>query len=111
MQKLSNYDGSCESPVCTKEKCTFRDSFEELKAYDAQVLGISVDGPFPNRIFTKNRHPNFPILSDKELWNCHTKSWSVIGLYCSKEIHICTRQRWKESFQMDIRQYSYRTEL
>ena len=73
MQKLSNYKGkpivlaffpAAESPVCTKEMCTFRDSLEQLKGYDAQVLGISVDGPFANKIFTENRHLNFPILSD-----------------------------------------------
>jgi peroxiredoxin len=73
MQKLSDYKGkpivlaffpAAESPVCTKEMCTFRDSLEELKGYDAQVLGISVDGPFANKIFTENRHLNFPILSD-----------------------------------------------
>src|ERR687885_877380 len=73
MQKLSDYKGkpivlaffpAAESPVCTKEMCTFRDSFEELKGYDAKVLGISVDGPFANKIFTENRRLNFPILSD-----------------------------------------------
>jgi peroxiredoxin len=73
MRKLSDYTGkptvlaffpAAESPVCTKEMCTFRDSFEELKGYDAQILGISVDGPFANKIFTENRHLNFPLLSD-----------------------------------------------
>jgi glutaredoxin-dependent peroxiredoxin len=73
MQKLSDYKGkpivlaffpAAESPVCTKEMCTFRDSLEELKGYDAQILGISVDGPFANKIFTENRHLNFPVLSD-----------------------------------------------
>ena len=72
-QKLSNYKGkpivlaffpAAESPVCTKEMCTFRDSLEELKGYDAQILGISVDGPFANKIFIENRHLNFPVLSD-----------------------------------------------
>ena len=73
MQKLSNYRGkevilaffpAAESPVCTKEMCALRDSFDELKKYDAQVLGASVDGPFANKIFTENRHLNFPVLSD-----------------------------------------------
>ncbi|HJT49532.1 MAG TPA: peroxiredoxin [Nitrososphaeraceae archaeon] len=73
LQKLSNYKGkpvvlaffpAAESPVCTKEMCTFRDSLQELKGYDAQIVGISVDGPFANKIFTENRHLNFPILSD-----------------------------------------------
>ena len=35
-----------------------------LKSLGAQVVGISVDGPFANKIFTENRHLNFPILSD-----------------------------------------------
>jgi glutaredoxin-dependent peroxiredoxin len=73
IQKLSDYKGkpivlaffpAAESPVCTREMCTFRDSLEELKGYDAQILGISVDGPFANKIFTQNRHLNFPVLSD-----------------------------------------------
>ena len=73
MQKLSDYRGkevilaffpAAESPVCTKEMCALRDSFDELKKYDAQVLGASVDGPFANKIFTENRHLNFPVLSD-----------------------------------------------
>src|SRR5919205_3433759 len=73
MQKLSNYKGkpivlaffpAAESPVCTKEMCTFRDSLGELKNYGAQIIGISVDGPFANKIFTENRRLNFPLLSD-----------------------------------------------
>src|ERR671926_270273 len=73
MQKLSDYKGkpivlaffpAAESPVCTKEMCTFRDSLGELKNYGAQIIGISVDGPFANKIFTENRRLNFPLLSD-----------------------------------------------
>lgn len=73
MQKLSDYRGkevilaffpAAESPVCTKEMCALRDSFDELKKYDTHVLGASVDGPFANKIFTENRHLNFPVLSD-----------------------------------------------
>ena len=73
MQKLSDYRGkeivlaffpAAESPVCTKEMCAFRDSLDELKNYGAQVIGVSVDGPFANKIFTENRHLNFPVLSD-----------------------------------------------
>jgi len=72
-QRLSNYRGkktvlaffpAAESPVCTAEMCSFRDSLDELKGYRAQVIGVSVDGPFANKIFTENRHLNFPVLSD-----------------------------------------------
>jgi glutaredoxin-dependent peroxiredoxin len=55
---------AAESPVCTAEMCAFRDSSNELNSYGAQVIGISVDGPFANKIFTQNRHLNFPLLSD-----------------------------------------------
>ena len=71
--KLSDYRGkktvlaffpAAESPVCTAEMCTLRDSVDELRDYGAQVLGISIDGPFSNKFFTVNRHLNFPVLSD-----------------------------------------------
>ncbi|MGA7370743.1 MAG: peroxiredoxin [Nitrososphaeraceae archaeon] len=55
---------AAESPVCTTEMCALRDSLGMLKSLGAQVVGISVDGPFANKIFTENRHLNFPILSD-----------------------------------------------
>jgi peroxiredoxin len=44
--------------------CTFRDSLSELRSYGAEIIGISVDGPFANKIFVENRHLNFPVLSD-----------------------------------------------
>jgi peroxiredoxin len=71
--KLSGYRGkkivlaffpAAESPVCTAEMCNFRDSAQELKETGAQVIGISVDGPFANKMFAKNRHLDFPLLSD-----------------------------------------------
>jgi peroxiredoxin len=73
MVRLSDYRGkktilaffpAAESPVCTAEMCALRDSLDELRDYGAQVLGISVDGPFANKFFTQNRHLNFPVLSD-----------------------------------------------
>lgn len=73
IHKLSDYKGrkrilsffpAAESPVCTKEMCSFRDSLSDLKKYGAQVIGISIDGPFANKIFTEHHHLNFPLLSD-----------------------------------------------
>ena len=71
--KLSDYRGktlilaffpAAESPVCTLEMCKFRDYLADLKESGAEILGISVDGPFANKIFSKNRQLNFPLLSD-----------------------------------------------
>ena len=55
---------AAESPVCTLEMCNFRDSLKDLMKIGAQVVGISVDGPFANKIFSQNRQLNFPLLSD-----------------------------------------------
>ncbi|MEM4274512.1 MAG: peroxiredoxin [Candidatus Nitrosocaldaceae archaeon] len=52
------------SPVCTREMCAFRDSFAELQNAGADVVAISVDGPFANKQFVEMHHLNFPVLSD-----------------------------------------------
>lgn len=71
--KLSKYRGkklvlaffpAAESPVCTLEMCNFRDSLKDLTKIGAHVIGISVDGPFANKVFSQNRQLNFPLLSD-----------------------------------------------
>ena len=71
--KLSDYRGqkvvlaffpAAESPVCSVEMCNFRDSNQVLRAIGAQVIGISVDGPFANKMFAQNKQLNFPVLSD-----------------------------------------------
>lgn len=71
--KLSDYRGkklvlaffpAAESPVCTLEMCNFRDSQKDLMEIGARVIGVSVDGPFANKIFSQNRQLNFPLLSD-----------------------------------------------
>ena len=78
--KLSDYRGkslilaffpAAESPVCTLEMCKFRDSLADLKESGAEILGISVDGPFANKIFSKNRQLNFPLLSDYKKETIH----------------------------------------
>ena len=55
---------AAESPVCTTEMCNFRDYLSDLNNKNAQVIGISIDGPFANKFFKENRRLNFPLLSD-----------------------------------------------
>jgi peroxiredoxin len=73
MRKLSKLRGTktvlaffpaAESPVCTSEMCKLRDSLPDLQTIGANVIGISVDGPFANKIFSNNRNLNFTLLSD-----------------------------------------------
>jgi glutaredoxin-dependent peroxiredoxin len=50
--------------VCTKEMCTLRDSMSKFNSVSAQVVGISVDGPFANKAFATQNNLQFPLLSD-----------------------------------------------
>ena len=50
--------------VCTKEMCNFQSSLAEFNTLNAQVLAISVDGPFTNGVFARQNELNFPVLSD-----------------------------------------------
>jgi len=55
---------AASSPVCEKELCTFRDSWDEIAKLGAQVIAISNDGPFANKAFAEKHNFNFPILGD-----------------------------------------------
>ena len=88
--KLSDYRGkktilaffpAAESPVCTAEMCALRDSLDQLRDLGANVVGISVDGPFANKFFVQNRHLNFPVLSDykREVINSYGIVMSNLG--------------------------------
>ena len=55
---------AASSPVCEREMCSFRDSWDELSQMDAQVIGISNDGPFANKAFAAQHNLNFPVLGD-----------------------------------------------
>lgn len=50
--------------VCTKEMCTFRDSMSKLGSLNANVVAVSVDGPFANKAFKEQNKLNFMVLSD-----------------------------------------------
>jgi len=55
-----------ESPGCTKEACTFRDSYEELTNLDAEVLGVSGQSVDSHKSFATHYGLPFILLSDKE---------------------------------------------
>ena len=55
---------AASSPVCEKELCTFRDSWDEISQLGAQIIAISNDGPFANKAFKEKHNFNFPILGD-----------------------------------------------
>ncbi|PKB78679.1 MAG: peroxiredoxin [SAR202 cluster bacterium Io17-Chloro-G9] len=60
---LAFYPGAFTG-VCTTEMCNFRDRMSDFNSLNAQVLGISVDGAFSQKVFSDQNNLNFPLLSD-----------------------------------------------
>ena len=54
------------SPVCTDELALYNELLPEFKKYGAEVLGISVDGPWSHQAFRKDHNIHFPLLADFE---------------------------------------------
>ncbi len=50
--------------VCEKELCSTRDGMKDYENLDAQVLAISVDLPFAQKLWADKHQFNFPMLSD-----------------------------------------------
>ena len=55
-----------ESPGCTREACTFRDSYEELTGLGAEVIGISSQSVESHKSFATHHGLPFILLSDAE---------------------------------------------
>jgi len=54
------------SPVCGDQMALYNEILPEFHKFGAELLGISVDGPWCHRAFSEARHLHFPLLSDFE---------------------------------------------
>lgn len=54
------------TPICTIETRRFRDSYAELKALGAEVLGVSADSLATQCDFARRHDVSFPLLADPD---------------------------------------------
>jgi peroxiredoxin len=54
------------SPVCGDQMALYNEMCDEFGEYNAQLLGISVDGAWCHRAFAEARKLKFPLLADFE---------------------------------------------
>ncbi len=54
------------SPVCGDQMTLYQAVMPEFQRYEAQLLGISVDGVWCHLAFARDRHIEYPLLSDFE---------------------------------------------
>jgi thioredoxin-dependent peroxiredoxin len=53
-----------ESPICTREVCSFRDAHQDFVGAGATVVGISSDGEAAHASFARKQQLNYLLLSD-----------------------------------------------
>lgn len=54
------------TPGCTREACSFRDSYSGFEEAGAEIVGISGDSAVSHKKFAEKHHINFTLLSDPE---------------------------------------------
>ena len=54
------------SPVCSDQMALYQEVLPEFRRFDAELLGISVDGVWCHLAFAKDRNLHFPLLADFE---------------------------------------------
>jgi peroxiredoxin len=65
------------SPVCGDQMTLYNEVLDEFKRFDAQLLGISVDGTWCHAAFAKEHKLHFPLLSDFEPKGAVARSYGV----------------------------------
>ena len=82
-----------ESPGCTREACTFRDSYEELTNLGAEVIGVSGQSVESHKSFATHYGLPFILLSDED--NKVRKLYGVpstMGLLPGRVTYIIDKQ-------------------
>ena len=54
------------SPVCSDQLALYQQLLPEFRRFDAELVGISVDGIWSHVAFAKDRNLHFPLLADFE---------------------------------------------
>jgi len=65
------------SPVCGDQVSLYNEMLAEFQGYDAQIVGISVDGAWCHTAFAKDRKLRFPLLADFEPKGAVSKRYGV----------------------------------
>jgi thioredoxin-dependent peroxiredoxin len=70
------------TPVCTKQFCSYRDRAEDVGALDATVVGISAQDLASHEQFTAKHSLNVPLLADPDakvakLYGAHARGLGV----------------------------------
>src|SRR5713226_8890652 len=65
------------SPVCGDQMALYNEILPEFQRYDAELLGISVDGAWCHRAFAEQRKLHFSLLADFEPKGAVARAYGV----------------------------------
>jgi len=65
------------SPVCGDQIALYNEILPEFQKYDAEILGISVDGVWCHAAFSEDRKLKFPLLADFEPKGAVSKAYGA----------------------------------
>ena len=94
-----------DTPGCTTEACTFRDSYEDFVQAGAEVVGVSADGAASHEAFRQKHRLPFTLLTDPR--GEAAKAFGVkktLGLLPGRVTFVIDRQgEIRHSFDSQIR--------
>jgi peroxiredoxin len=70
------------SPVCSDQMGLYNEILPEFEKFDAEIMGISVDGAWSHAAFSRDRKLHFPLLADFEPKGEVSR---LYGVYMDKE--------------------------
>jgi peroxiredoxin Q/BCP len=78
---------------CTREACTFRDNYDEIKQYDATIIGVSTDSEDSHQRFREKHELPFPLVADpeKKLVKLYDAS-GLLGLTTARATYVIDKQ-------------------
>ena len=82
---LAFYPGD-ETPVCTKQLCSYQDDLGRFAEFDALVLGISSQNLDSHESFARKRGLTFPLLADTD--RVVQRLYGVAGPFMTKRAVI-----------------------
>lgn len=70
------------SPVCSDQMGLYNEILPEFEKFDAEIMGISVDGIWSHAAFARDRKLHFPLLADFEPKGAVSRQY---GAYMERE--------------------------
>ena len=91
------------SPVCSDQLVLYQQLLPEFQRYDAELIGISVDGIWSHLAFARDRNLHFPLLSDFEPKGEVARSYQVYRSTDDTSERAFVRHRRRRDRPLELR--------